>query len=103
MFRAHPALEGATCAYVEALILCRKYDAALEACSSLLSHSLDALYLRAEAQWRAGNPDDAMETLRAARSDDSASCKCGVLATFLKQLMVRPSRSHAALSRCCIM
>jgi hypothetical protein len=90
MLHAHPDRECVICAYMEALILCRKYGAALKACtSSLLSHSLDALYLKAEAQWRAGSPDAAMETLSAVRIDESATRKCGVLVAFLKHLLVR--------------
>lgn len=101
MLRANPAMEGVKCAHVEALILCRKYDAALKACTSLLSHSVDALYIKAEAQWRAGKPDAALETLRAACIDESAACKCGLLATFLKQLLVRAvllNRLHVMLT-----
>ena len=93
-------MEGVNCAHVEALILCRKYDAALKACSSLLSHSLDAIYLKAEAQWRGGSPDDAMETLRAVGVDETAACKCGLLATFLQRLLVRQTRCHAVQQSC---
>lgn len=90
MLRAHPAMDGVIAAHVEALIMCRKYDDALKACTaSLVSRSLDALYLKAEAQWRAGNPDAAMETLQAARIDENAACKCSSLVAFLRQLLVR--------------
>ena len=100
MLRAHPAMDDVICAHIEALIMCRKYDAALKACTtSLVSRSLDALYLRAEAQWRSGNPDGAMETLDAAGIDENAKCKCGLLASFLKQLLVRLDRRRAHHAR----
>lgn len=96
MLRAHPGMDGVISAHVEALIMCRKYDVALKACTaSLVSRSLDALYLKAEAQWRAGSPDEAMETLQAARLDENAACKCGSLVAFLRQLLVRPGSCHA--------
>ena len=90
MLCAHPALEGAKCTHVEALILCRKYDAALKACTTnLLPASLNTIYLKAEAQWRGGSPANALETLHAAGVGEGAACKCGQLATFLKRLVVR--------------
>jgi hypothetical protein len=91
LLHAHPAMEGAKCGHVEALILCRKYDAALKACTLLLPASLNTIYLKAEAQWRGGSPADALETLRAAGIAGGAACKCSQLASFLKQLVVRPN------------
>ena len=91
MLRLHPAMEGAKCAHVEAMILCRQYDAALKACSLLLPTSLNTVYLKAEAQWRGGRPGDALQTLRAAGIAEGAAGKCAQLASFLKQLMVRAS------------
>ena len=94
MLRLHPAMEGAKCAHVEALILCRQYDAALKACTLLLPTSLDTVYLKAEAQWRSGRPADALETLRAAGFVGGAASKCGQLASFLKQLEVGAYGCH---------
>ena len=91
MLRLHPAMEGAKCAHVEAMILCRQYDAALKACTLLLPTSLNTVYLKAEAQWRGGRPGDALETLRAAGIAAGAAGKCAQLASFLKQLVVRAS------------
>ena len=102
MLRAQPNLEAAKCAHAEALILCRAYDAALEACSRLHPGSLDAAYLRAEAQWRAGKPDAASATLQEAlaRQPDATDGKCGDLAGFVKQLLVRVRGAARARAFC---
>jgi hypothetical protein len=84
-------MEGPRCAHVEALILCRSYDAALDACARLQPGSLDAAYLRAEAQWRAGRPDAASATLHEALGTRGDACngKCSALARFVQKLLVR--------------
>ena len=87
MLRAQPRLEGAKCGHVESLILCRAYKAALSACDTLEPSSLDGLYLRAEALWRSGKPELAVEALQ---TDCAASSdKCNSLMQFLQKLLVR--------------
>ena len=89
MLQAQPSLEAAKCAHVEALILCRAYGAALEACTRLQPDSVDGAYLKAEAQWRSGNLEAASATLQAPHVQRVGSGKCTALARFLEQLAVR--------------
>ena len=106
MLKAQPSLEAAKCAHVEALILCRAYGAALEACTRLQPDSVDGAYLKAEAQWRSGNLEAASATLQAPHVQRVGSGKCTALASFLEQLAVRcvarAKRRCLLLRRACL-
>ena len=88
MHRLHPTRESVKCARVEALIQCQRCQEALDACKTLMPHSIDAAYLTAEALWRLGRLDDAMAALRCA-DYHSRSTKCAELLDFVSQMKVR--------------
>lgn len=87
MHRLHPTRESVQCARVEALIQCRRCQAALDACKALMPHSVDAAYLTAEALWRLGRLDDAVFALRG--TDYTRSAKCAELLDFVLNIKVR--------------
>jgi|APGre2960657444_1045066.scaffolds.fasta_scaffold01111_8 hypothetical protein len=90
MFALHPTRESVKCARVEALIYCRAYGTALDACRGLQAESVDALYLTAEVHWRAGQLASAEEVLSKAMklSGEQAGGKCAALGAFVVQLRV---------------
>jgi hypothetical protein len=95
MLQAQPTMEAPKCALVEALILCRSYAAALDACARLQQDSLDAAYLKAEAEWRRGEPTIAKATLQLVCAKQSG--KVDELAAFVTRLTVRPAPCSPAL------
>lgn len=100
MHSLHPTRESLQCARIEALIHCKRYKAALVACNAL-PRSVDAAYLTAEALWRNGCLDDAVEALR-----DTVqlrrSAKCAELWQFIEHLKacVSPLVCASRLQRC---
>ena len=88
MHRLHPTRESVKCARVEALIQCQRCQEALDACKTLMSHSIDAAYLTTEALWRLGRLDDAVAALRGADCH-TRSTKCAELLGFVTTMKVR--------------
>ena len=88
MLSLHPTRESLKCARAEALILCRRYGDALEACRTLMPGSIDAAYLTSEAYWRMGRLNAAAAALsevgKRVHSD-----KCAELLSFVTKLKAR--------------
>mmetsp|Transcript_7790 Transcript_7790/g.14742 ORF Transcript_7790/g.14742 Transcript_7790/m.14742 type:complete len:553 (+) Transcript_7790:139-1797(+) len=79
MLKNNPDREACKCARVEALIHCRRYEDAEEMCDELLTNSVDALYLKAELQWRMNQIPEAMAILEQALAVKGDSAKCLVM------------------------
>ena len=93
----NPRLEGAKASVAEAAILCGRIARAIDMCKTMLEDSADRAYLRAEALWRGGDIDAAIEEIeRRARKTKNANASSpgklvslGSRLTKLKELVDR--------------
>lgn len=90
-----PRNEAARCSRAEALILCRRYFDALEACDMLLEGAEKA-YLRAEALWRGGDIADALAALGDSE-DRKEPTKCTELRQHVQNMKHRLDKIESSI------